>query len=274
MELSEIFNLGNAKFPPDQMPALMAEMKLAQSKIAPQPPNLPGAVEQVKNAFVATLTAGEIVVSQLVAEAEFDIVLIDRDLDAAGYGLIEWLRSVQKTFYQNQLPLDEEQKQLAEDALLLQRVLFFFSTEEGKKEENIFNIPFLPEWNAVFTVLQKAKGADNAKRIERLGLGPAFRRLSKSHEILGRLLGVVVKPEAADSVETGFEKFTQEMQRLIGAVITNYPDSSEAHQLWRNLILGPFQKHVEKYRERRRKQEQRAAKQETDTIPVDTEATE
>jgi hypothetical protein len=120
-------------------------------------------------------------------------------------------------------------------------------------------------------LLERAEGPQFSEPIGRLALQQEFRRLRRAHSILGLLLGISPNtPEITQAQEVGFARFIGALRKLMAAVITAYSGEGETDRAWRTTLLGPFRRHVEQYRERRRRQEQRAPKAEPSQPPPAT----
>ena len=134
---------------------------------------------------------------------------------------------------------------------------------ENVKGREIFSLSFVQEYNAVKIVLAKAKTSPVAEAISRLGLIEEFERLTQCHDALRLLVGVGTTGVAPDG--NAFERFDEARGQLAGAILLFLGKDADEHRYWRSLIMGPISKHIEQYRERRRKQNE---KKKADTTPI------
>jgi hypothetical protein len=249
--MNELFALALAKFPPSRIPALLEEMLRAKDEL------LQSDQEDAKVQYVEFLGAGEGVVSMLAATQYYDIVLVDQDLDDAGYSIYEWLSIVLRAYQSRQLPLLESEVKLRQDAHELLSTLF-------PKGNEIFRYSHLAEWSEVKTLLQRSELPDNAKKIEGLGAGYLFTRLQRCHEALGLLLGI--QGPSSDESSVGLARFEEALSQLISLVVLRYGKELDHHRHMRELLVGPVKRHIEAYREEVRRRQARlaanAAKQE------------
>lgn len=236
--MEEIVALLQAKFPPNQVPALLAEMKAQRATV--EDPGL-GLLAPVLAAYQHVLLKGDALLAALAQRSGYDPTRLDGDLDNSGYAIHDALEAKLRAFSSQQLPLSPEEKQAADDARVLLGALY----PKGKAP---FNYPYVAEWNAVATMLQTAAQPEHSARIQRLGLGLELGRLQRCHQAFGALIGISSHAEAPAAAE-----FEEALHALLALVIAYYGRNEEKHQRWREVLAGPYQRHVEAYRERRRR---------------------
>jgi hypothetical protein len=243
--MNDLFSLAVAKFPLSRVPALIAEVKKGKDEVYLR------ATEDAKVYYLEFVSAGESVEVMLAAEREYDIVLIDQDLDDAGYSIIDSLSIVQRAYQCRQLPLTEPEVSLRQDAQDLLSSVF-------PKGNEIFRYGHLAQWSEVKTLLQRSENPENAKKIARLGLGHYFIRLERCHQVLGGLLGIQGEPGAEVSTVVRFE---EALSQLISVVVLRYSKDTDEHRRMRELLVGPIKRHVEAYREEQRRKQAKLAAQ-------------
>lgn len=265
-----LLDLAGAKFPPEQTPALLEDMLAVKDQVITVPGKshpleihsaIQASYHDAINALIATK-------EQLSLTKEYDTVLVDQDLDSAGYGIFEIVEGKERVASSKQVPLSDSLQRRLEDIRLV-RGLFRLDTVEGRA---IFSLSFYEEYNALKIVLSRAEAPEAKAAIERLGLSEDFERLSYCCDILRRLLGIG-KSEQTSASEGPFIRFSKAAQQLIFAVGLYASEDTEAHRKIRALVLGPYEKHVVLFREHRKKKAE-GGKKKTEAPKENTDKTE
>jgi hypothetical protein len=256
--MNELFALAMAKFPPNRIPAMLEEMRGAKESIVQR------ASAEAQAKYLTVLEAGVGVESMLAAAKAYDLVLVDQDLDDSGYGFLDACAAVERVYIGRQIQLTDEERQLRQDSRDLVVSLF-------PKGNEIFRYSHIAEWSEVRTLLQRADSEENAKKIARLGLSHIIARMRRCHKILGELLGI--QSTSGEIQSEGVAQFETAFGELISIVVLQYgKDTDEARQM-RDLLVGPFKRHLEAYREeQRRRQAKLSQSKEEPSIKTDPKA--
>jgi hypothetical protein len=246
--MNELFALAMAKFPPSRIPAMLEEMRGGRESI------LQRASPEAQEKYLAVLDAGAGVETMLAASKAYDVLLVDQDLDDSGYGFLDACAAIERIYAGRQVPLTEEEEELRQSARELVAALF-------PKGNEILRYSHLAEWSEIKTLLQRAALSENAKKIERLGLSHIISRMQRCHQLLGEILGIHLTGEIQ---QEGVARFESAFGELVSVVVLQYAKDTDAERQMRELLLGPFKRHLEAYRDEQRRRALRAQAKQTE----------
>ena len=119
-------------------------------------------------------------------------------------------------------------------------------------------------------MIAEKKTVNPTQKITHLGLGHIIARMKRCHQLLGELLGIQFTAEI--QVE-GVAQFESAIGQLISVVVLQYAKENDADRELRELLIGPFKRHVEAYREEQRRRQQKLSQSKPEpTIKTDPKA--